>query len=272
MLIDGSDAGQPYDILTAKRISRAFWTLNDEMRPAHKVTFVREIDATAMDRLRTAVGEQTGVKPSYTTLVIKAAAIVLEEIPYANRALLGFPFFKRLVQFNRSDITVAVERSVPDAEAVVLADTITDCRTKSLQEITDELIRLRDATMENTPRWRLFHTLLSRIPVFISRWLIRAPRFFPGMWAKHRGTACFVNSPAKYGIDLFIGDMLWPLTVSFGWVRPRPFVVGDSVTVRKTMPLVIIFDRRIMAGAPAAKVLNRLAHLLENADVELGNY
>jgi pyruvate/2-oxoglutarate dehydrogenase complex dihydrolipoamide acyltransferase (E2) component len=35
------------------------------------------------------------------------------------------------------------------------------------------------------------------------------------------------------------------------------------------MPLIIIFDRRIMAGAPAARFFNRLAQMLENADSEM---
>jgi pyruvate/2-oxoglutarate dehydrogenase complex dihydrolipoamide acyltransferase (E2) component len=74
-----------------------------------------------------------------------------------------------------------------------------------------------------------------------------------------------VNSPAKYGIDQIVVDQIWPLTVSFGWVKERPYVVDGEVTARKTMPLFIIFDRRIMAGAPSARFFNRLAEILENA-------
>ncbi|KAF0221868.1 MAG: dehydrogenase catalytic domain-containing [Geobacteraceae bacterium] len=258
-----------YDVLNSNRIARSFWTLNDEMRPVYNVTFVREIDATSMGNLRTTVQKTTGIKPSYTTLVVKAAAIALKEFPTANRAILGLSFFKRLVQFNSIDITVAVERNVPGAEAVVLADTIYNIPTKSLEDITKELHELTEADFDSNPRWRLFYSLLSRLPVFITKWLIRLPRYFPGMWTKHRGCACFVNSPAKYGIDFIVADMLWPLTVSFGWIKERPLVVNGELTVRKTMPLIIIFDRRIMAGAPAARFFNRLAEILENAEKEL---
>lgn len=248
------------------RMTRAFWTLNGEMTPAHKVTFVREIDAGPMDALRGAVQERHGVKPSYTALVIKAATIALKEYPYANRAIIGPPLFRRLIQFSATDITVAIERDVPGNESIVLADTIPDTCHKDLREITLALLAFGQATPENNERWRLFSSLLGRLPVFVSRWLIGLPRFSARMWVRHRGGACFVNSPAKYGIDLIVADMIWPVTVVFGWVKERPMVHDHEVVVRRTMPLSLIFDRRIMAGAPAAKFFNRLAQLLENAD------
>lgn len=158
-----------FSILSSNRIVKAFWTLNDEMKPAYKVTFVREIDASAMDRLRQNILRQTSVKPSYTAFVIKAAAMALQEHPYANRALLGFSFWKRFVQFNRFDITVAVERNVPNAESVVLAATILECDKKSLADLTCELVELSNATEDSNPRWRLFYSLLSKVPVFFSK-------------------------------------------------------------------------------------------------------
>jgi pyruvate/2-oxoglutarate dehydrogenase complex dihydrolipoamide acyltransferase (E2) component len=78
-----------------------------------------------------------------------------------------------------------------------------------------------------------------------------------------------VNSPAKYGIDLIVVDQIWPLTVSFGWIKERPIVVNGEIKIRKTMPLIIFFDRRVMAGAPAALFFNRLAEILEKATSEL---
>jgi hypothetical protein len=265
--LNNSSARFPFHVLPANRVARAFWTLNDEMRPAHKVTFVREIDASAMELLRQATATTTGIKPSYTAIIIKAVTLALQEYPYANRAILGLPFCKQLVQFSDVDITVAIERDVPGAEAVVLADTITDPRNKSLTAITEELRGFSVATVDTNPRWRLFYSLLSRLPVCISRWLIRMPRYSARMWSQHRGGACFVNSPAKYGIDFVVADMIWPLTVTFGWVKERPLVCDGAVVARKTMPLSIIFDRRIMAGAPAARFFNRLAEILENTEL-----
>ncbi len=258
-----------YKASSPSRLARGFWTLNTEMNPANKVTFVREIDATSLDKLRTRIAEETGEKPSYTALVTKAAAMTLQEFPYANRAILGVPFFKKLVQFKNMDITVAIERNVPQAEAIVLAETIMGVDGKSPAEITRELQTIAQSDLENNERWRLFFNLLDRLPPFISRWIIGIPKYSARQWVTHRGNACFVNSPAKYGVDFFVGDMVWPLTVAFGWVKERPIAVSGEVEVRRTMPLSIIFDRRIMAGAPAARFFTALAESLENAEEKI---
>lgn len=255
-----------YDEVKVNRITKAFWTLNKELKPETRVAFERMVDATELDQLRENIKNATTVKPSYTTLITKAASIVLAEYPYANRALIGFPCFKKLIQFNAMDITVAVERSVTGAEQhIVLADTINDVDIKSIIEIHKELNVLSNVNYEDSPRWQLFHRILTSLPVFISKWVIRMPSFSPSLWVKHRGGACMVNSPAKYGIDSIVVDQIWPLTVSFGWIKERPIVVNGEIAVRKTLPLIIFFDRRVMVGAPAARFFNRLAEVLEHA-------
>lgn len=267
---NSEDINAKYRFLRTDRITKAFWTLNSELKPETRVAFERMIDATELDQVRSRVEGETSIKPSYTALIVKAASIALKEYPYANRALVGFPFCRKLVQFGSMDITVAVERTVAGAEEhIVLADTIYDVDKKSLPEITKDLQVLTKADFDTSPRWKLFYNILTKLPVFISRWIIRMPEFFPSLWVKHRGNACMVNSPAKYGIDLIVVDQIWPLTVSFGWIKERPIVINGELKIRKTMPLIIFFDRRVMVGAPAARFFNRLAEILEHASVEL---
>jgi len=264
-----SKTNHKWHFIPINRVSKAFGTLTQELNPANKVTFIREIDATEMDLFRNSIAVSNGIKPSYTALIVKAASIALAEFPYANRGILGFPFWERVVQFDNMDITVAIEKNVPGLESIVLADTICDIDAKSTIQITEELQDSLKSDFDDNPRWNLFYNILNRLPVYFSKWLIRLPKYFPQEWSKHRGNACFVNSPAKYGVDLIVGDMLWPLTISFGWVKERPIAIASKVEVRRTMPLFIIFDRRIMAGAPAARFFNRLAEILENASKEI---
>ena len=239
---------------------RTFWSLNEEMHPEYKVTFVREIDASSMDVIRQRIYGSVKVKPSYTSLIIEAATKVLSEFPVANRAIIGPFFWKRLIQFKKIDITVAIEKDLPDAEAVVLAHTIRSCDHLTPTEITTDLQKALHTEME---RWQLFTRILTYIPPFIAKWILRMPAYFPHMWEQHRGGACFINSPAKYGIDLLVADMLWPLTFSFGEVKERPIVINNKVVVRRTIPLTMIFDRRIMQGAIAARIFNRYCEILE---------
>ncbi|MCK6598740.1 MAG: 2-oxo acid dehydrogenase subunit E2 [Bdellovibrionaceae bacterium] len=249
-------------VSNASQMSQSFWSMNEEMNPRNKVTFVREIDVTKLDKLREKFG-----KLSYTSLITKAAACVLKEFPYANRAIMPGLFGQRLVQFENADITVAVEKNVPDAEAVVYAHILRDVQSMSSADIYREMQKLVDSnSSEKIQRWLMFLKILKNIPTIIAKRILRVPRYFASEWVKHRGGACFINSPAKHGIDLLVADMLWPLTFSFGWVRERPWVVENQVVVRKTVPLIMIFDRRIMQGALAGKAFNRFCNLLENAD------
>ncbi len=51
---------------------------------------------------------------------------------------------------------------------------------------------------------------------------------------------------------------------SFGLAKPRPVVRDGSVVVRPTFTLTLNLDRRLMAGAQAARFFERIVELLEN--------
>ena len=79
-----------------------------------------------------------------------------------------------------------------------------------------------------------------------------------------------ISSPAKYGVYSVVATWPWPLGFSFGFVSNRPFVNREGeVVVRPCCDLVLNFDRRIMAGAPAAKFFTRIIRALENAKTDL---
>ena len=250
-----------YNYIRSSWAAKSFWSMNDEMHSEYKATFVREIDATAMDFFRNSNVLANGLKPSYTAMIVQTAAEILREFPAVNRAIFGPFFWRRLVQFSDIDITVAIEKSVVDADAIVLAHTIRACQDRSVAQITADL---QAALKTETDRWLLFSRVLNYIPPFICKWLLRSAIYLPAQWVQHRGGACFVNSPAKYGVDFVVADMLWPLTFTFGQVKQRPIVIAGKVEARNTIPLTMIFDRRIMQGAIAARVFNRYCELLEN--------
>ncbi len=248
------------------RFFRLFWKMNDELKPVNFVEFVREIDASSIDQLRLAYARAGKTKPSYTAVIVKAAAKILKTHPIANRAVVGLPFFKRLIQFNNIDISVAVNIDDLNGESYAFAGTIRNTINQSLEKITGELSCLtKEGSKENEKRLKQFRSIGNNLPHFLAALLIRLPTYFPKMWVKHRGCGCWVNSPAKHGVDFLATIWPWPLSISFGMVKERPFVIDGQLTVRRTMPLIMVFDRRIMAGTPAAKVFNDLAILLENA-------
>ena len=111
-----------YTTLERNRYFEVLGGLNVENHGDNKVAMLSELDMSSAQALRDAVGNAAGVKPSYTAIVAKAISIALREHPYANRISVERPFWKRILQLQDVDITVAVERDRPGIEQAVFAE------------------------------------------------------------------------------------------------------------------------------------------------------
>ena len=237
----------------------------------NKVAMLSEIDMSQCIALREAIGNETGQKPSYTACVARAIALTLKTHPYANRITLEIPFFKRIIQLEEINITIAVERDTPGVEQATYAGTITRTDELSLSELTSELRRIANIQGEHGDRWTLFKKIITTLPPVVARFILRFPRLWPSLWIRHRGGAVMISSPAKYGVDMLVGNWPWPIGFSFGLVKERPVVINGNIAARPTMMLIMSFDRRLMAGAPAARFFNEVATKLQKADTTLAS-
>lgn len=234
-----------------------------EINAGIAVTFMGEVDLTEIERLRSKMGDQ---RPSYNAFVAKAVAIALQELPYANRRVWKrWPWGTRLQQFHGSDIAMAVERNIEDAEGVAFVDILRNTHEKSLVEITDWLRELSKADETNNKQWRDFSNLV-KLPRVLASFFASLPLKLPKMWCQYRGGSVLISAPSKYGVDSVVGTWPWPLGVSFGLAKDRPVVRDGEVVVARTFNLVVNFDRRIMAGGPAARFFKRLVDLLEHPE------
>lgn len=258
-----------FHLLPRNRFFEVVGGIMFENRGDDKVAMMSEIDMSQCIRLRDAVGQTSGQKPSYTACVARAVALTLKTHPYANRTTLEWPFFKRVVQLDEINITVAVEKDTPGLEQATYAGTIAHTDTRSLAELTEELRRLANVEGEHGERWKLFHRVVTRFPAPLARFILRFPRLWPGLWIQHRGGAVMISSPAKYGVDMLVGHWPWPIGFSFGLVKQRAVVSDGAVVARPTMMLIMSFDRRLMAGAPAARFFNAVGDCLRHAETTL---
>ncbi len=263
------NSGSGYQIEPRNKIFEAFCAIPEsEFFPGHTVSFLSEVDLTAIEQVR--ADAPKGAKPSYTAFVVKAVALALKDHPYANRRvcrrvwppLLGV----RLQRFLRRDIAVAIERDFPGTEAAAFLDVIRDADRLPLTALTEKLRQLSTADVATNQQWREFSTIIARLPHRLAMRLIRLPLSFPGLWVKYRGGAVLVSSPAKYGVDAVLGTWSHPLGISFGLVKPRPVVVGSEIVARPTFALTMNFDRRVMAGAQAARFFKRIVDALTHAE------
>jgi pyruvate/2-oxoglutarate dehydrogenase complex dihydrolipoamide acyltransferase (E2) component len=268
----GHGSGASYEFEPKNKFFEAIRAIAEyEIRPANAVTFLSDVDLTDVERVR---AQRTGGRaPSYTAFVVKAVALALRDFPYANRRVCRRPWLPfsgpRLQRFHHSDVAVACERDIPGAESIAFLDILRDADQLSLIEITEALHNLTVCDVSTNKQWREFSTLVRRLPSWLSTLLIRLPCRVPSLWDKYRGGAVLVSSPAKYGVDVIAGTWTHPLGVSFGVVKLRPVVRGEMIVACSTFTLTLSFDRRVMAGAQAARFFKRIVELLEHAKTEM---
>ncbi len=232
------------------------------------VTFSHLVNLTAVENIRKLL--PSGNRPTYTAFLAKAAAVAVEQFKYANRRFyrpLGI-LPRRFQEFESVDIAVASEVDIPGVEYCAFIDIVRDVQDKSLTEVADWLKQMRTET-ELNKQWRIFSTLITRWPKILAKMLIRLPVFFPSLWAKYRGGAILISSPAKYGVDSVLTSWSSPIGLSYGEVKERPLVENGSIVAAPTFYLTMNFDRRLMAGAQAARFFRRLVQALENAEMNL---
>lgn len=258
-------------ILHRNKLFELYGHLNRENRANDKAVVLREIDLTQIDILRLRFGQR---KISYTVLIMKAAAQTLNEFPRANRISIDWLFWKRIVQLNSIDVSVAVEREDAgentDYEAAFIY-TVYDTNEKDILEVSNEIqglakqpLNSKDPRLE---RWQRMKAGIQTSPfLWPAKIVVWLHRNIPFLYYKNRGGSLMISSPGKYGVDAIVAHWPYTLGLSFGLAKPRPWVQDGKVEVKKTFHVTLAFDRRIVSGSLAARFMNRLCDLLESPD------
>jgi pyruvate dehydrogenase E2 component (dihydrolipoamide acetyltransferase) len=193
-----------------------------------RVTLVREVDATRMVDLREQL-KALGQPVSFNDILARACAMALQEHPRAN-ARLGEGEIEVLDAIH---IGVAT-----DTERGLLVPVIRNAGVLSLQQIAAESARLIEAA--------------------------RAGRSKPDDLT---GGTFTITNLGMLGVDAFTPVINLPecCILGVGRIVRKPVVCDerDTVAVRVMMTLSLVFDHRVIDGAPAARLLDRIAALIE---------
>ncbi len=241
-------------------------SLVSEMVGRSHLNFLTELNATGMDLVRQRTREAGNIPPTYTAFVIKAVSLALLEYPALNSMILHIPFLgQKRIPLKEVTATVAVERVYRDVDRV-FAGVIPDSSEQSLNDITRLLRHYARAPIEEVPSFRQFMAV-ARWARWLPRtmgWLVRLPNWSSRLWRKFRGGCFTVTSPGKHGgFDQVLPPWPWPITLSFGAVKIRPWIEDDQVVARKTMRLTLTVDRRLAHGALLTRFAEHLRTLLE---------
>jgi pyruvate dehydrogenase E2 component (dihydrolipoamide acetyltransferase) len=191
-------------------------------------TVSADADVTQVVALRRGAREESSEAPSLNDFVVKAAALVLKEMPRFNASFVndGIELFERV----NVGIAVAVDEAL-------LVPVVADADKKTLAEIAAETRRLAAGARERS---------------------LRPDDLRDGTFT--------VSNLGMFGVRSFTAIVDPPQTaiLAVGAVRRAP-TEGEAgeVVFRDVMTLTLSCDHRAVYGADGAKFLSRLCELLE---------
>jgi pyruvate dehydrogenase E2 component (dihydrolipoamide acetyltransferase) len=201
-------------------------------RATARVTLMTEADATVLvqlrERLKVEKNEAWGFKPGYNELLAKACSQALRRFPYMN-ARLNDDVIEYLSNVN---IGIAV-----DSERGLYVPVLHDVDQKDLRTLGQKL------------RQRIEE--------------IRAGKILPDHLS---GGTFTITNLGTYDVDGFTPVINLPETaiLGVGRIAPQPVVRAGKVEVRNLVTLSLVFDHRLVDGAPAARFLKYLKDMIED--------
>jgi pyruvate dehydrogenase E2 component (dihydrolipoamide acetyltransferase) len=196
-----------------------------------RVTLVMDVDAGAFvdmrARLKARVEADWGFAPGYNDLLAKIVAAALRKFPYMNARLAA-----DAIEYVRPvNLGMAV-----DTERGLLVPVIRDADKKSLRRFGTE-----------------FRALVERA---------RAGRALPDDLG---GGTFTITSLGAYDVDAFTPVINLPeaAILGVGRIAERPVVRDGQIVARPMLTLSLVFDHRLVDGAPAARFLQYVKDLIE---------
>jgi pyruvate dehydrogenase E2 component (dihydrolipoamide acetyltransferase) len=193
---------------------------------------MREVDAGNLiewrRRVTPTVEKQSGIKPTYTDLLVKLIGSALHEHPRLNAA-----WADGNIRWNQK-INVGVATAVEDG---LIVPVIHDADTASLAEIATQRHDLVERARDRKLR-----------PVDIA------------------GGTFTLSNLGMYNVDAFNAIVNTPQAgiLTVGRIADRVVPVDGQAVVRPTMVMTLSCDHRLVDGARAAQFLDALADLIED--------
>jgi len=196
-----------------------------------RVTLVMEVDATEFvtlrERLKVRLADEWGFAPGYNDLLAKITAVALRKFPYMNAR-----FTTDAIEYLKPiNIGMAV-----DTERGLLVPVIRNADQKNLHRFAQEFRDLVDRARNR-----------KSLPDDLS------------------GGTFTITSLGAFGVDAFTPVINLPEAAILGVGRIAEKVVprdGQAV-IRSMLTLSLVFDHRLVDGAPAARFLSYIRELIE---------
>ena len=169
-----------------------------------------------------------GKEISFTAIIAKAVAEALKK-----HRILNSSFEENEIKIFE-DINISIAIDTPNG---LLAPTILNADKKNIIELSNEIRKLIDKAIKGE---------LSPEEAF--------------------GGTFTISNLGPYGIDVFIPIINPPQSaiLGIGKIVKKPIIENNKIIIKSIMSLCLVFDHRVIDGAPAANFLKTLKEYLEN--------
>lgn len=254
--------GEGYEVRPFPKVRRAYIDVLREGHRRHIIHGLVEVDVTeARNRMANAQGDGS-TRPSFTAFIVACVAKAVDD----DRMLQAHRWGRRkLVLFDDVDVNLQLEQVEPDGTRIVQSRIIRAANHRQVGDISREIREAQQRTEADRRRYRGTLWLVS-LPLRLRTMIWRAVMARP-WWTKRFGGTIAVSSVGMFGDSLGWGIPITPapLMVTVGGIGPRPALVDGKVVNRDHLSLTVSVDHDIVDGAPAARFVTRLRHLVESA-------
>ena len=194
---------------------------------APHVNMTAEVDMLAASDLKEVLTQASGVKISYTDIIVKIVTQALTEFPMVNSSLIE----GKIISHGTVNIGVAVA-----LENGLIVPVIKNTEHKSISGLHDEIVELANKARNGS---------------------LDTEEISGGTFT--------VSNLGMFGVDHFTPIINQPESAILGVCRivDRPQVHNGTVVVRPMMNLCLSFDHRLIDGSVGAQFLARLRQLME---------
>ena len=207
-------------------------TIAERLSYSHRTipsaTLMLEVNMAKLLEFREKLSKKIGRKVSFTAFLAKAVAQALR-----NNLILNSSVENDKVNVYE-DINISIAIDTPKG---LVAPAVFNVDKKNILEISDDIKKLT----ENAESGRL-------------------------MLAELIGGTFTVTNLGAFRVETFIPIVNPPQTaiIGVGKTRMEPVVVDNKVVVKPLTKLSLVFDHRVVDGAPAALFLQEVKYFLEN--------
>lgn len=201
--------------------------MTDSWQNTPHVNLTYEVDMTEAQALKDKMTTSSGVKYSFTEIIVKAVSHALTEHKEINSSLINGQIYQH------DSVHMGIAVALDDG---LIVPVIRDAQKKSINVLKNEIKQLGEKARTG-----------QLLPDEIS------------------GGTFTVSNLGMYGVDEFTPIINPPQSAILGVCRmvKKPVVVEDEIKIRPMMNLCLSIDHRLIDGAVAARFMKDLRNLLQ---------